>query len=113
MKNKTLDLRKVKLTFHDNGFPKGFILKRKLTLRECRYVMRELLGIEISTREDFEFKDDYADYNNDLRLDVNDWLEGNCDESRIAQYAYDCSDEQLGMHNMLVVTSYLKKKNII
>jgi hypothetical protein len=111
--NRILNLGKVKLVMHDNGFPKGFILKRRATLRECRYIMYELLGINIATREDFELQDEYTDYNKDLCKDVNDWLEGNLDEDAIAQYAYDCSDEQLGMHNMLIITSYLQKKGII
>jgi hypothetical protein len=111
--NRILNLGKVKLVMYDNGFPKGFILKRRATLRECRYIMYELLGIVICNRNDFEYQEDYKDYNKKLCDDVDDWLEGNLDEDGIAQYAYDCADEQLGMHNMLIITSYLQKKGII
>ena len=31
--NKILNLGKVKLTMHKNGFPKGFVMRRKATLR--------------------------------------------------------------------------------
>lgn len=111
--NKILNLGKVKLTMHDNGFPRGFILKRELTVREARYLMYELLGINICEREDYESQEEYKEYNDGLCLDVNKWLRGDADESVIADYAYDCSDEQLGMHNMLIITQYLIKKGII
>lgn len=111
--NKILNLGKVKLTMRDNGFPKGFILKRELTLREARYLMSQLLGIDISDRDCFEFQYEYKEYNDGLCQDVNAWLRGDADDSVIAEYAYDCSDEQLGMHNMLIITQYLIKKGII
>ena len=59
--NKILNLGKVKLTMHKNGFPKGFVMKRKATLRECRYILYSLLGINICTREDFEFLEEYKE----------------------------------------------------
>lgn len=111
--NKTLNLGKIKLTMHDNGFPRGFILKRELTVKEARYLMYELLGIDIGEREDYESQEEYKEYNDRLCWDVNAWLRGDVDESVIAEYAYDCSDEQLGMHNMLIIAQYLIKKGII
>ncbi len=111
--NKILNLGKVKLTMHKNGFPKGFVMKRKATLRECRYILYRLLGINICTREDFEFPEEYKEYNEELLNDVNDWLSGECDDDYISEYAYDCSDEPLGLHNMLIITNYLQKKGII
>lgn len=110
--NKILNLGKVKLTMHDNGFPKGFILKRELTVREARYLLDKLLGIDISDRECFEFQEYYNEYNDELCNNVNAWLRGDADDSIIAGYAYD-SDEQLGMHNMLIITQFLMKKGII
>lgn len=40
-------------------------------------------------------------------------LVGDTDDYKIAGYAYDCSDESLGMFNMLTITQYLIKKGII
>lgn len=111
--NRILNLGKVKLTMHKNGFPKGFVMKRKATLRECRYILYRLLGINICTREEFEFPEDYKEYNEELLNDVNGWLSGERDEDCISDYAFDCKDEPLGMHNMLIITNYLQKKGII
>lgn len=111
--NRILNLGKVKLTMHENGFPKGFVLKRKATLRECRYILDNLLGINICTSEDYDYAEEYKEYNEELVQDVNDWLAGERDEDSISKYAYDCMDEQLGMHNMLIITNYLQKKGII
>lgn len=107
------NLGTIKVEMNNNGFPKGLILKRDLTLRECKYLMRELLGIDILTRDCYEFADDYADYNDELVKDVNDWLRGNLDDEGIAQYAYDCSDEQLGIMNLIPILNYLIKKEIV
>lgn len=111
--NRILNLSKVKLTMHKNGFPKGFVMKRKATLRECRYILYRLLGINICTREEFESIEDYKEYNEELLNDVNGWLSGERDEDCISEYAFDCKDEPLGMHNMLIITNYLQKKGII
>lgn len=35
----------VKMTMETNGFPKGFILKRKPTIREAMYILENLLLI--------------------------------------------------------------------
>ena len=64
-------------------------------------------------QEDFEFPEEYKEYNEELLNDVNDWLSGECDDDFISEYAYDCSDEPLGLHNMLIITNYLQKKGII
>ena len=110
---KKYNIGAIKMNMEANGFPKGFILKRELTIRECRYIMKRLLGIEISTPEDFDFKYDYKDYNDELLTDVNEWLKGNRDDERIMEYSFDCSDEQIGIMNLIPIISYLKRKNII
>ncbi len=110
---KRFNVGTIKMNIQENGFPKGLVLNRELTIRECRYIMRELLGIDIQTIDCFEFSEDYKDYNTDLCKDVNNWLRGDCDEDRIMEYAYDCSDEPLGMMNLIPIIIYLKKKNIM
>lgn len=110
---KTFNIGNVKLEMRTNGFPKGFKLKRKLTVRECRHIMYDLLGIDIQTRDCYEFDYDYKDYINGMCKDVNGWLEGDCDDEVIAEYAYDCSNDQLGLINMIPITQYLIKKGVI
>lgn len=110
---KKYNLGTVKVEMEANGFPKGLILKRELTIRECRYIMRNLLGIEISTLEDCYDREEYSDYNNELQTNVNSWLVGNVDDSSIMEYAYDCSDESIGIMNLIPIILYLKKHEVI
>lgn len=112
-KTKTFNIGKVKLTMSENGFPKGLILKRDLTLRECRHIMLDLLGIDILNSEDFDFAEDYNDYRETMVSDVNKWLRGETIDEVIAEYAYDCATDQLGLHNMIPIIAYLLKKGII
>lgn len=95
-----------------NGFPKGFILKRDLTVRECRYILYSLLGINIATKDDLD-DEEYREQNEEYVQTVNAWLRGETDDSAIIEFAFDCSDEPLGLMNMLPIVAYLQKKGII
>lgn len=110
---KIYNVGKVKINLEKNGFPKGLILKRDLSARECRHIMKTLLGIEINTREDVYDDEEYKDYNDELKETVNKWLIGEVDDSNIMEYAYDCSDEPIGIMNLIPIIQYLKKKKII
>ena len=89
---KKFDLGIVNVEMHPNKFVKGFILKRNLTTKECKYIMRNLLGIDIKTKEDCYDIEEYKEYNEELTNDVNDWLRGETDDSAIMEYAFYCSD---------------------
>ena len=93
--------------------PKGLVLKRELTIRECRYIMRNLLMIEINSEEDCYDSEEYKEYNSELQKVVNDWLRGEAEDYSIMEYAYDCSDEPIGVMNLIPILMYLKKREII
>nr|DAN35904.1 MAG TPA: hypothetical protein [Caudoviricetes sp.] len=112
MNTKIYSIGKVKLTMESNGFPKGFILKRDLTVRECRYILYSLLGINIATKDDLD-DEEYREQNEEYVQTVNAWLRGETDDSAIIEFAFDCSDEPLGLMNMLPIVAYLQKKGII
>lgn len=112
MNTKIYSIGKVKLTMESNGFPKGFILKRDLTVRECRYILYSLLGINIATKDDLD-DEEYREQNEEYVQTVNAWLRGETDDSAIIEFAFDCSDEPLRLMNMLPIVAYLQKKGII
>lgn len=112
-KTKRFNIGTVKMQMHSNGFTKGFILKRELDVKECRYILKNLLGIEVQTKEDCYDSEEYKDYNGELRYNVNRWLKGEFDDEIIMEYAHDCSDEHLGMMNLIPIICYLKKRDII
>ena len=93
--------------------PKGLVLKRELTIRECRYIMRNLLMIEINSEEDCYDSEEYKEYNSELQKVVNDWLRGEAEDYSIMEYAYDCFDESIGVMNLIPILMYLKKREII
>jgi hypothetical protein len=73
-----------------------------------------ILGIDISLflneaydkDEEKAMKDEYTDI-------VNKWLRGDVDDSAITELAQDCSDEPLGMFNLIRILKYLKEREII
>ena len=97
----------------DDTVPKGLVLKRELNIRECRYIMKNLLMIDINTEDDCFDSEEYKEYNSALKTTVNDWLRGDAEDDSIMEYAYDCSDEPIGMMNMIPIRMYLKKREII
>lgn len=76
----TIALNKIKV-LTPNGFAHGLKTKRKATIREARYVLKNIFGIDINNQFDMFSVEDYKDYNNDLVNDFNDWLNGESDES--------------------------------
>ena len=112
-KSKTYKIGEIKLKISSNGYPCGFFLKRRLNLRECKYILDKLLGIVVNTRDCFYDKEEYDDYNQEIEDTVNEWLNGNLEDESIAEFAEDCSDEQLGVFNMFPIAAYLLKINAI
>ena len=112
-KQKRFNIGTVKLSMEANGFPKGLILKRDLTLHECKYILRNLLGIELFTHKDCYDNEEYQDKMSEYRDTVNAWLRGNADDSAIMEFAFDCSDDPIGTMNLIPIMCYLKKKGII
>lgn len=111
--NKYFNLGKVKVTMERNGFPKGLVLKRNLSTTECRVVLSSYLGIRIGGREEFYDNEEYKDFKKEYTDTVNAWLRGEVEDDSIMEFAGDCSDEQLGLMNMIPILSYLKRKEII
>ena len=114
MENKRIvSLNKFKMTYHGN-FNDGFILKRKLDIRECKHILRDLLGIVLQDHEEFCDKEEYNIFNRDLVDNVNQWLEGNVDDdSLMEEYASDCGEDPIGIWNAFKIAEYLQHKDII
>ena len=115
MKNRQIKIKPFKMVCDSfsNGFDRGFVIKREANIREARYILKILLGINIYDRDDFDDNGEYSSYNEDLLNDVNNWIKGDTDDSTIADYASECSDEPLGIWNAYKIAQYLSKKGII
>lgn len=109
MKNRQIKIEPFKMVCisFGKGFDRGFVMKREVNIKEARYILKTLLGIEIYDRDDCEDNEEYKCYNEDLVNDVNNWLKGNTDDSTI------CADEPLGIWNAFKIAQYLSKKGAI
>lgn len=97
-----------------NGFIKGFSLKRDLTYRECSHIIKNLLGIWHTTKEDCFDEEEWKSWRDMFITDVNQWLSGEREDDYIMQeYAGDCGDEPIGIMNLIPIICYLQKKEII
>lgn len=107
---KKVELNPFSVVVRKNGFVDGVVSKRYLSIRECRHILMKCLGIDIQRRSDFDCKEEYDEYNEQLKEDVTDWLDGVKDDQYILdEYAADCSDEPLGIWNAISVLQYLQK----
>lgn len=71
---KNFKVGNVKMNMEPNGFPKGFILKRELMIKECRYILKKFIGLDICDLDCFDEKWEYDSYNEELkRTLINGW----------------------------------------
>lgn len=112
-KSKTYKIGEIKLKISSNGYPCGFFLKRRLNLRECKYILNNLLGINLAIRDWFDYKEEYDNYNQEIEDTFNEWINGNLDDDAIAEFEAECYPGQLGIFNMFPIASYLLKINAI
>lgn len=110
---KIVNLGKIKCIETSQNHIDGLVLKRNVTIREAKHILINILGIELQTKDDFEDLEEYQEQNQEYARVVNDWLVGKSDDTAIMEFAWDCSDEPLGMFNLISVLGYLKKRNVI
>lgn len=93
---------------------KGLILKRELSLDECKYILSEIFGIELHTREDFDDEEEYQEQMDEYKDTVNAWLKGDCEDQYIADlFCVSYLENYLGIMNMVLIIDYLKKLSVI
>lgn len=108
----TIQLQTVKV-LTPNGFSYGLVTKRLVTTREAKHIMKNILGIDVNGRDCFESQEDYEEYNKELTQTFNNWLNGEADDQSIMDYAFDCSDESIGLFNAFKLAEYLQKRDVI
>lgn len=93
---------------------KGLILKRELSLDECKYILSEIFRFELYTREDFDDEEEYQEQMDEYKDTVNAWLKGDCEDLYIADLFYvNYFENYLGIMNMILIIDYLKKLSVI
>lgn len=71
MTTKTFDIGIVTTLLTLDNYPKGLVLKRELTIAECRYILKKILDIDICTREDIINEEEYTEQNLEYQKVVN------------------------------------------
>ena len=108
-----INLGKIKCIGTSQNHIDGLVLKRKVTISEAKYILANIIGIELQTKDDFEDLEEYQEQNQEYTRVVNDWLIGNTDDTAIMEFAWDCSDDTIGIFNLIAIIYYLKKRNVI
>ena len=88
------------------------IRDRQVTIKEAKYILTNIFGIELLTKDDFENLKEYQEQNQEYTRVVNNWLIGKADDTAIMEFAWD-SNEPIGIFNLVSIIYYLKKKNVI
>lgn len=101
----------VKMTTGKVG--KGLILKRELSLDECKYILSEIFRFESYTLEDFYDEEEYQEQMDEYKDTVNAWLKGDCEDQYILDSYMSYLENSLGIMNMVLIIDYLKKLSVI
>ena len=107
-----INLGEIKCIGTNQNCINGLVLKRKVTIREAKYILVNILGIELLNKDDFENLENYQEQNQEYTRVVNDLLIGKADDTAIMGFAWD-SDEPIGIFNLISIIYYLKKRNVI
>lgn len=101
----------IKMTTRESG--RGLILKRELSLDECKYILSEIFGITLYTREDFDDEEEYQEQMDKYKDTINAWLKGDRDDQYILDSYMSYLENSLGIMNMVLIIDYLKKLSVI
>lgn len=96
-----------------DNYPKGLVLKRELTIAECRYILKKILDIDICTREDAIDEEEYTEYNLEYQKVVNKWLRGECSSKNIDYFRTIWDDRKIDIIDLIPILVYLKRRKII
>lgn len=101
----------VKMTTGESG--RGLILKRELSLDECKYILSEIFGITLYTREDFDDEEEYIEQNLEYQKVVNKWLKGECSSKNVDYFRIIWDDRKTDIVDLIPILAYLKRRKII
>lgn len=113
MTTKTFDIGIVTTLLTLDNYPKGLVLKRELTIAECRYILKKILDIDICTREDIINEEEYTEQNLEYQKVVNKWLRGECSSKNIDYFRTIWDDRKIDIIDLIPILTYLKKRKII
>ena len=109
----SINLGKIKCIGTNQNCIEGLVLKRKVTIKEAKYILTNIFSIGLLNKDDFENLKEYQEQNQEYTRVVNNWLIGKADDTAIMEFAWDCSDEPIGIFNLISIIYYLKKRNVI
>lgn len=101
----------VKMTTGESG--RGLILKRELSLDECKYILFEIFGIKLYIREDFDDEEEYIEQNLEYQKVVNKWLKGECSSENVDYFRIIWDDRKTDIVDLIPILAYLKRRKII
>lgn len=113
MTTKTFDIGIVTTLLTLDNYPKGLVLKRELTIAECRYILKKILDIDICTREDIINEEEYTEQNLEYQKVVNKWLRGECSSKNIDYFRIIWDDRKIDIIDLIPILVYLKRRKII
>lgn len=92
---------------------KGLILKRELSLDECKYILSEIFRFESYTLEDFYDEEEYIEQNLEYQKVVNKWLKGECSSKNVDYFRIIWDDRKTDIVDLIPILAYLKRRKII
>lgn len=113
---KKYNIGTVKLTMENNGFPKGFALKRDPTVKEAMHILQSILGFANDDYKDwFDDEIERQDYRKQCRFILTEFLKGDCDWNCLCNETQCYDDDEMGFPwaSAFPLVAYLKQKGII
>lgn len=92
---------------------RGLILKRELSSDECKYILSEIFGIKLCTRENFDEEEEYQEQMDKYKDTINAWLKGECSSKNVDYFRIIWDDRKTDIVDLIPILAYLKRRKII
>lgn len=104
----------IDFNYNSNNHIIGLKLKRKLTFKECAYILKNVFKLYVDPKNSFVNAEDYEDFKQEVVEDVNNWLIGQETDEAILVYCVDnnCT-KAIGLKKICQIIDFLNKNDII
>lgn len=96
-----------------DDYPKGLILKRKLNLNECKYILKNILKIDFAYKSMFASKEEFDDYKEQIVFLINSWIKGEIDLGTVLTENGEYYEKDIPVFIAFPLVEYLRKINAI
>lgn len=110
---KNYNVGEISLIEEKDDYPRGLNLKRELTLKECKYILENILKIDFADKTMFGCKEEFDDYKKQIVFLINSWIKGEIDLGTVLTECGEYYEKDVPVFIAFPLVEYLRKIDAI